>query len=261
MSQASDSPGALRHALLQAVGGASLPPPSGGDVIKSRVSPGSRDAVFGGPVLSGGGPESIMAAVPGLQLGLVALALLILVLGLGAILYICVHWARAVRQREKACHVVLRAPFMRVPPAAPSTTDTLHQLYETQVLHMSVPLDDDSLGDQPSPHHSSTHPSTHPSTHHYYMDNVSYISKNNNRDDSRSDAGPPSPWVSRPSTSRGFSPPTGLPHLLPHSHGYLPQHNSDADSEDDVPGRQYSPSVTNTNVVFGRRYGDRDGRH
>ncbi|KAG8223912.1 hypothetical protein J437_LFUL001992 [Ladona fulva] len=97
---------------------------------------------------------------------LIVIACIILVLGLVGIIYICVSWSRykAYKERMQRLYVVPRFDPVFVEPNLKE--------YETQVLQMSVPLDDsDSYNDLQLDFSSKNHA--------FSLDNVSYITKAN----------------------------------------------------------------------------------
>lgn len=69
------------------------------------------------------------------------------------------------RDESNKAMVVVAPPYERV---SGSVLESTAKEYEVQVLHMSVPLDDDSVQDLTL----DSRPS-----HHFSMDNVSYITK------------------------------------------------------------------------------------
>ncbi|XP_026273024.1 cadherin-99C [Frankliniella occidentalis] len=98
---------------------------------------------------------------------LIVIACVILVLGVVGIIYICVSWSRykAYKERMQRMYVVPRYDPVFVEPNLKE--------YETQVLQMSVPLDDnDSYNDLQLDFSQKNHA--------FSMDNVSYITKENN---------------------------------------------------------------------------------
>lgn len=98
---------------------------------------------------------------------LIVIACVILVLGIVGIIYICVSWSRykAYKERMQRMYVVPRYDPVFVEPNLKE--------YETQVLQMSVPLDDnDSYNDLQLDFSQKNHA--------FSMDNVSYITKENN---------------------------------------------------------------------------------
>lgn len=100
---------------------------------------------------------------------LIVIACVILVLGVVGIVYICVSWSRykAYKERMQRMYVVPRYDPVFVEPNLKE--------YETQVLQMSVPLDDnDSYNDLQLDFSQKNHA--------FSMDNVSYITKENNAD-------------------------------------------------------------------------------
>ncbi|KAJ4436897.1 hypothetical protein ANN_17029 [Periplaneta americana] len=97
---------------------------------------------------------------------LIVIACIILVLGIVGIIYICISWSRykAYKERMQRMYVVPRYDPVFVEPNLKE--------YETQVLQMSVPLDDsDSYNDLQLDFSSKNHA--------FSLDNVSYITKEN----------------------------------------------------------------------------------
>lgn len=98
----------------------------------------------------------------------IIIACLILVLGIVGIIYICISWSRykAYKERMQRTYVVPRYDPVFVEP------NNLKE-YETQVLQMSVPLDDnESYNDLQLDFSAKNHA--------FSMENVSYITKENN---------------------------------------------------------------------------------
>lgn len=97
---------------------------------------------------------------------LIVIAALILVLGTAGIIYICVSWSRykAYKERMQRMYVMPRYDPVFVEPNLKE--------YETQVLQMSVPVDDnDSYNDLQLDFSRKNHA--------FSLDNVSYITKEN----------------------------------------------------------------------------------
>ncbi|KDR15408.1 Protocadherin-15, partial [Zootermopsis nevadensis] len=97
---------------------------------------------------------------------LIVIACIILVLGIVGIIYICISWSRykAYKERMQRMYVV--------PHYDPVFVEPNLKEYETQVLQMSVPLDDsDSYNDLQLDFSSKNHA--------FSLDNVSYITKEN----------------------------------------------------------------------------------
>ncbi|KAK4317592.1 hypothetical protein Pmani_011328 [Petrolisthes manimaculis] len=198
-------------------------------------------------------PAKAGVALEGFQVALMALAGIIVILGMAGICYICVQWKRYVRHRAEAnkAVVVVAPPYERVG----SVSEPVAKEYEVQVLHMSVPMDDDSVQDM-------TIDSRH--SHHFSMDNVSYITKQQ---------------LSEDSSSRSSGEPGEGMDLTPRNHDhhegdddldwdtplgpYHPRHPASSPSRnpaydhfggEDLPGEgPLSVSTTNENVMFGRR--------
>ncbi|KAJ8894246.1 hypothetical protein PR048_006858 [Dryococelus australis] len=122
---------------------------------------------------------------------LIVIAFIIVVLGLVGIIYICISWSRykAYKDRMQRMYVVPRYDPVFVEPNLKE--------YETQVLQMSVPLDDnDSYNDLQLDFSSKNHA--------FSLDNVSYITKENN-----GSAGQQSPVSSDAATTARASSITG----------------------------------------------------
>ncbi|XP_076395319.1 cadherin 99C isoform X2 [Megachile rotundata] len=97
---------------------------------------------------------------------LIIIACVILILGIAGIIYICVSWSRykAYKERMQRMYVVPRYDPVYVEPNLKE--------YETQVLQMSVPVDDnDSYNDLQLDFSNKNHA--------FSLDNVSYITKEN----------------------------------------------------------------------------------
>ncbi|XP_048513669.1 cadherin-99C isoform X2 [Athalia rosae] len=95
---------------------------------------------------------------------LIVIACIILVLGIAGIIYICISWSRykAYKDRMQRMYVVPRYDPVYVEPNLKE--------YETQVLQMSVPVDDnDSYNDLQLDFSNKNHA--------FSLDNVSYITK------------------------------------------------------------------------------------
>ncbi|XP_054265721.1 cadherin-99C-like [Macrosteles quadrilineatus] len=95
---------------------------------------------------------------------LVAIAALIMVLGIAGIIYICISWSRyrAYKERMQRMYVTPHYDPVFVEPSLKE--------YETQVLQMSVPVDDnDSFNDLQLDFSNKNHT--------FNLDNVGYISK------------------------------------------------------------------------------------
>ncbi|GLH14859.1 Cadherin-89D [Gryllus bimaculatus] len=164
---------------------------------------------------------------------LIVIAVVILVLGVAGIVYICISWSRykAYKERMQRMYVVPRYDPVFVEPNLKE--------YETQVLQMSVPLDDsDSYNDLQLDFSSKNHA--------FSLDSVSYLTKDHNEDS----IGQQSPASSEAATTArassvvgaGLSDPMNAPDppLLPGSF-------SRASDEDFA---ALSASATNENVAF-----------
>ncbi|GFU04905.1 cadherin-99C [Nephila pilipes] len=105
--------------------------------------------------------------VSNLGAALIALACIIVVLGFVGIVYHCCMWSRyiAYRERVKRLYVAPRYEPVFVEPSLKE--------YETQVLQMSIPLDDDGGGSLEDPHLSLTLRG---------MEGIAYIGGNGHRD-------------------------------------------------------------------------------
>ncbi|XP_042232357.1 cadherin-99C-like [Homarus americanus] len=200
----------------------------------------------------------------GFQVALIVLAGIIVIMGVIGICYICVQWKRYIRHRDEASKavVVVAPPYERVG----SVIEPVTKEYEVQVLHMSVPMDDESVQELTF----DSRPS-----HHFSMDNVSYITKQQLSEDgstssSREVEGVIDSDKSIPGMSHQYhqhdktvgidwDTPPGQRHLqhisaiaAPTPSGRNPAYEHFADDEDGGEG-PLSVSATNENVMFGRR--------
>lgn len=177
---------------------------------------------------------------------LIVIACIILVLGIVGIIYICISWSRykAYKERMQRMYVVPRYDPVFVEPNLKE--------YETQVLQMSVPLDDsDSYNDLQLDFSGKNHA--------FSLDNVSYITKENG-----DSIGQQSPVSSDAATtarassiaggvdmgrghSRGESDHTNL---IGHDPPFMPVTNPmyQRSSEEDI--GHMNASATNENVTF-----------
>ncbi|GIY66383.1 cadherin-99C [Caerostris darwini] len=119
---------------------------------------------------TGGGIPRLPSAggdVSDLGAALIALACIIVILGFVGIVYHCCMWSRyvAYRERVKRMYVAPRYEPVFVEPSLKE--------YETQVLQMSIPLDDDGGGSLEDPHLSLTLRG---------MEGIAYIGGNGHRD-------------------------------------------------------------------------------
>ncbi|KAG1664292.1 Cadherin-99C [Nymphon striatum] len=98
------------------------------------------------------------------QAALIALAAIVIVLGLGAIVYLCFQWSRYTQYKDRMKRLYV------IPKYEPVLVEPSMKEYETQVLQMSVPQDEDgsisSSVDLNMTQNSSKS-----------LDNVSYITK------------------------------------------------------------------------------------
>ncbi|CAL4163325.1 unnamed protein product, partial [Meganyctiphanes norvegica] len=110
-----------------------------------------------------------------IQIPLFVLAGVILVLGIIGIIFVCCQWQRYLKNRDEPS----KAMVIVAPPYEPahSVIEPESKEYEVQVLHMSVPMDDDSMDNVPISTRAS---------HHFSMDNVSYITKQPQSEDESS---------------------------------------------------------------------------
>ncbi|KAK8748529.1 hypothetical protein OTU49_015837 [Cherax quadricarinatus] len=206
-------------------------------------------------------PVRTAMTLEGFQVALIVLAAVIVILGVIGICYICLQWKRYIRHRDEAnkAVVVVAPPYERVG----SIIEPIAKEYEVQVLHMSVPMDDESV-------HELTL-DTRPS-HHFSMDNVSYITKQQLSDDESSGSSREVEGVMEddPSISGilhhhdktvgiDWDAPPGQRHLQHITAmasatpgGRNPAYEHFADDEDGGEG-PLSVSTTNENVMFGRR--------
>ncbi|ROT74065.1 protocadherin-15, partial [Penaeus vannamei] len=217
-------------------------------VVETTVQPPVRKAV----------------TLEGLHVALIVLAGIIAVLGLIGICYICVQWQKYVRHRSEAekAVVVVAPPYERVG----SVIEPVAKEYEVQVLHMSVPLDDDSVQEVPMDPRPS---------HHFSMDNVSYITKQQSVSEDGS-------TISSAEMEGVMGGHMGIRRMSPHGHhdtlgmewdtppgqrhmqhiaamaastpaGRNPAYEHFPDDDEDVGEGPLSVSATNENVMFGRR--------
>lgn len=201
----------------------------------------------------------------GFQIALIVLAGIIVIMGVIGICYICVQWKRYVRHRDEVSKavVVVAPPYERVG----SVIEPVAKEYEVQVLHMSVPMDDESVQELTL----DSHPS-----HHFSMDNVSYITKQQMSDDgstgssdeiegiadgdmsirgitrhSQHDETVGLDWDTLPS-QRHIQHISAMAASSPAGRNPAYEHFADDDDEDGSEG-PLSVSATNENVMFGRR--------
>ncbi|KAL0274963.1 UNVERIFIED_CONTAM: hypothetical protein PYX00_002973 [Menopon gallinae] len=168
---------------------------------------------------------------------IIIIACLILVLGIVGIIYICISWSRykAYKERMQRTYVVPRYDPVFVEP------NNLKE-YETQVLQMSVPLDDnESYNDLQLDFSSKNHA--------FSMENVSYITKESNHS-----GGGPSPVSSDGTTTARASSVAGTGHhnnlLNNHDMGHFQNTNSFFRSSDDASHHDLNISPSNENVMF-----------
>ncbi|KAK7080227.1 hypothetical protein SK128_015764 [Halocaridina rubra] len=202
-------------------------------------------------------PVRTAVALAAYQIALIALAGVIVVLGTIGICCICLQWKRYVRHRDEASKavVVVAPPYERVG----SVIEPVAKEYEVQVLHMSVPMDDESVQDMPI----DLRPS-----HHFSMDNVSYITKQQLSDeesssssrDGNGDIRMPSHIPHNGTVGMEWDTPPGQRHMghmaaigASASSGRNPAYEHFADDDEDGRDGPLSVSATNENVMFGRR--------
>ncbi|KAK6629534.1 hypothetical protein RUM43_003351 [Polyplax serrata] len=164
---------------------------------------------------------------------IIVIACLILVLGIVGIIYICISWSRykAFKERMQRSYVVPRYDPVFVEP------NNLKE-YETQVLQMSVPLDDsESYNDLQLDFSAKNHA--------FSMENVSYITKENNRSGGQSPVSFDAGTTARTSTLSG-----GMGHHnnLLNNHDFQNTHYQR--SPDDSISHNLNISSTNDNVLF-----------
>lgn len=203
-------------------------------------------------------PVRTAVTLEAFQIALIVLAGIIVILGIIGICYICIQWKRYVRHRDEAnkAVVVVAPPYERVG----SVIEPVSKEYEVQVLHMSVPMDDESVQDFPidilPPHHFS-------------MDNVSYITKQQLSEDESSSSSRDLedemgrvPHHPHDETVGGidWDTPPGQRHLqhmaamaASSPPGRNPAYEHFPDDEEDGGEGPLSVSATNENVMFGRR--------
>jgi protocadherin-15 len=102
---------------------------------------------------------------------LIIIACIIFVLGIVGIIYICVSWSKYKSYKDQ-----MQRQY--VVPASPTRYDTVYvepnlKEYETQVLQMCVPVDEQD-------DYNDLHLDFSNKNHAFSLDNVSYISKDNN---------------------------------------------------------------------------------
>ncbi|XP_075213856.1 cadherin 99C [Lycorma delicatula] len=162
---------------------------------------------------------------------LIVIAALILVLGIAGIIYICISWSRykAYKDRMQRMYVMPRYDPVFVEPNLKE--------YETQVLQMSVPVDDnDSYNDLQLDFSRKNHA--------FSLDNVSYITKENG-----DSIGQQSPVSSDAATTARASSIAGHNNNNIHAHESMGNINPVYDrSEDERISR--NASATNENVTF-----------
>ncbi|XP_014256144.1 cadherin-99C isoform X2 [Cimex lectularius] len=206
------------------------------DVIANVTAELSTD--IGGQVVSLHGPlkvRVVRTAVVAVQwdvfpYAVILIAALILVLGSAGIVYICISWSRykAYKERMQRMYVMPRYDPVFVEPNLKE--------YETQVLQMSVPMDDsDSYHDLQLDFSRKNHA--------FSLDNVSYITKDHGE-------GGQSPVSSEAATtarasSIGRHNNINNNNIHDHSGGNI---NPVYDRSDDEAGHNTSP--TNENVTF-----------
>ncbi|KAF5300091.1 hypothetical protein FQA39_LY11283 [Lamprigera yunnana] len=160
---------------------------------------------------------------------LIIIACIIFVFGTIGIIYICVSWSRykSFKDQIQRSYIV---------PSSPTRYDTVYvepnlKEYETQVLQMCVPVDDPD-------EYNDLHLDFSNKNHAFSIDNVSYISKDNNikKYNQRSPVSSDSEVTARTSNIEHNL----LPSKLDRNHMY---HRSSDDEE-------MSASPTNDNVMF-----------
>ncbi|CAH0553168.1 unnamed protein product [Brassicogethes aeneus] len=163
---------------------------------------------------------------------LIIIACIIFVLGIVGIIYICVSWSKYKNFKNQ-----MQRQY--VVPASPARYDTVYvepnlKEYETQVLQMCVPVDDhDDFND--------LHLDFSNKNHAFNLDNVSYISKDNNL--KKYDQS--SPVSSESATTARASSVGENRKNNEHSHRRDHMYNNRSSDEDDL-----NASPTNENVMF-----------
>lgn len=165
--------------------------------------------------------------------GLIVVACIICVLGLVGIIYICVSWSRYKSYKKQ----IQRQYTV---PSSPTRYDTVYvepnlKEYETQVLQMCVPVDDQE-------DFNDLHLDFSNKNHTFSLDNVSYISKDNNL----RKYGQQSPASSESATTARASS-VGDTHILSKNldHSMRNDHLYRSSDEDEM-----NASPTNENVMF-----------
>ncbi|RXG73363.1 Protocadherin-15 [Armadillidium vulgare] len=177
-----------------------------------------------------------------LEYVLMALAAFIILFVLCAIIAVCILWSKFSKKWNTADKTVMLIPPIIERPASASILESVSKEYEVQVLHMSVPLDDDSVQEVPVESESNRQA---------YLDNVSYISKSRNGLEGSSSSGGSS-GLATPSNfvvdQNGVAPsfPAWSPDLTLGGNHFSSTH---LDNEPNG----FSASATNENVMFGRR--------
>nr|XP_022907030.1 cadherin-99C-like [Onthophagus taurus] len=164
---------------------------------------------------------------------LIIIAIIIFVLGIVGIIYICVSWSKykSFKDQMQRQYVV---------PASPSRYDSVYvepnlKEYETQVLQMCVPVDDQD-------DYNDLHLDFSNKNHTFSLENVSYISKDNNLNK----YGQQSPVSSESATTARAS--SVGEHILTsnHNHSMRGEHVYHRSSDDE----EMNASPTNDNVMF-----------
>ncbi|XP_047001442.1 cadherin-99C [Schistocerca americana] len=168
---------------------------------------------------------------------LIIIACIIFILGSAGIIYICISWSRykAYKERMQRMYVVPRYDPVFVEPNLKE--------YETQVLQMSVPLDDsDSYNDLQLDFSSKNHA--------FSLDNVSYITKENG--DSIGQQSPVSSDAA--TTARASSIAGGGHHRNESEHNIMgqdsPHISNPVYQRSDDNSSHMNASATNENVTF-----------
>ncbi|CAG9858014.1 unnamed protein product [Phyllotreta striolata] len=163
--------------------------------------------------------------------GLIALGALVGILGLLGIVYLCVLWSRYKSFKEQ-----IQRPYTI--PSSPSRYDTVYvepnlKEYETQVLQMCVPLDDQE-------DFNDLHLDFSNKNHTFTLDNVSYIGKENNHK-KYSQQSP----VSSESATTARASSVGDSHVMSKNDHSRKDHFYRSSDEDEM-----NASPTNDNVMF-----------
>lgn len=170
---------------------------------------------------------------------MIAIAALVLVLGIAGIIYICISWSRYKEYKDRMNRMYMMPRSYDNVFVEPNLKE-----YETQVLQMSVPIDGEE-------DYTDLHVDFSRRNHAFSMENVSYISKQQN--------GTPSPVSSDAATTARASSVLGSHTLSRHPHSNVNMYNNSIPSHATLPRvnplynnqvRNGNLSHTNENVTF-----------